>query len=99
MYSERGLAHYYKRIAQVSAQMRQAAEQEHWQDFDGLQQECKQAIQALKKLDAEATASDPVVTPLRLRVLKQVLSDDAYIRDLTQPELKRTLYWRLAHKS
>lgn len=97
MYSSHDLAKYYERIAQVSARMRQAAEQEHWQDFDGLQQECKQAIQDLQQADGEIS-SDPVVTPLRLRVLKQVLSDDAHIRDLTQPEIKRRLYWGWAHK-
>ncbi|MCA3155380.1 MAG: flagellar protein FliT [Burkholderiales bacterium] len=87
----------YERIAQVSHMMREAAELQDWERFGALEKACEMAILDLRSSAADDNIPDEVM-PIRQRVLKQVLADDASIRSLIQPDLQQVLAW-LSHRS
>ncbi len=93
----------YERIAHVSRQMLQAAECSDWAQFEQLERDCQLAIDELRAATNRAVLHEEV-QPVRQRVLRQVLADDANIRHLMQPALKQALGWitgppRTAHDS
>jgi hypothetical protein len=87
----------YERIAQFSHRMRQAAELQDWNLFGTLEKDCRVAIRDLRASTMSENLPEEV-RPIRQRVLKQVLADDASIRGLIQPDLKQILEW-LSHPS
>ena len=87
----------YERIAQVSHMMREAAELQDWVRFDALEKACEMAILDLRSSAIDENIPEEVI-PIRQRVLKQVLADDASIRSLIQPDLQQVLAW-LSHPS
>jgi hypothetical protein len=82
----------YELIAQFSDKMRQAAELQDWPLFGALEKDCKLAIMDLRACLGNGDFPDEIM-PVRQRVLRQVLADDASIRGLIQPELKHALQW------
>lgn len=85
---------HYERIAQISSQMRAAVEREDWPLFNKLESSCQSAIDELRQINRSQVIS-PEIFPVRQRVLRQVLEDDANIRHRLQPALSEALTWGL----
>ncbi|MEM5400633.1 flagellar protein FliT [Paraburkholderia unamae] len=78
----------YEAIAAVSEQMLHAARDAHWNDLIGLQEEYRILVDALK--DAEAAVRLTVTERARkYELIRQILADDAAIRDLASPCMAR----------
>lgn len=78
----------YEAIAAVSAQMLCAARNSHWNDLIGLQEEYSLLIEALKAAESSArlTVSERA---RKYDLIRQILADDAAIRDLADPVMAR----------
>ena len=74
----------YEFLSSLTAKMRVAATQGEWDHLVELEQHCSQRVQAMKAQDA----STPLNEDMRLRkvaLIRQMLADDAEIRNQTQP--------------
>lgn len=79
---------YYESIAGQSQRMLSAARAGDWEDLCAAEQECARLIAQLKQLgDAPPLAAGE--SERRMQILKQLLAEDAEIRDLTEPWLKQ----------
>ena len=78
----------YEAIAAVSGQMLCAARDAHWNDLIGLQEEYRLLVDGLK--GAEGIVRLSVAESARkYELLRQILADDAAIRDLASPCMAR----------
>lgn len=78
----------YRRIALVSADMREAAMCQKWDRLLDLGHQYVDAVQALKNCPKlENFSADE--RQARIRLLLEIVDNDALIRDLAQPELAR----------
>ncbi|MBN3858227.1 MULTISPECIES: flagellar protein FliT [unclassified Paraburkholderia] len=78
----------YEAIATVSGQMLCAARDSHWNELIGLQEEYRHLVDALKNADFGVR----LTTDERARkfeLIRQILADDAAIRDLASPCMAR----------
>ena len=78
----------YENVAEITARMVDAAEQNDWQLLASLEESCNRQVQAIKDND------DPVALARedqakKVSVLKKILADDRKIRDITQPRMAK----------
>lgn len=78
----------YDSLSATTGRMLAAARREDWDRLVSLEKDCADIVARLSALETE----DPLPAALRDRkaaLLRKVLADDAAIRDITQPYLKR----------
>jgi flagellar protein FliT len=76
----------YEAIAAISARMLTAARRALWTDLMPLQEEYRHMVDALK--DAETGVKlDEVERARKYDLIRQILADDAAIRDLANPRM------------
>jgi len=78
----------YERLSLTTGQMLAAARSGEWERLIELEQDCAQLTVALSALESD----DPLPAALRERkanLLRKLLADDAAIRDITEPWVKR----------
>jgi len=78
----------YEAIAEVSARMLAAARDALWSDLRVLQEEYCLYVNALHKVHVNAPFDDSEQVR-KYELLRQILADDAAIRDLAQPSVAR----------
>jgi len=78
----------YEAIASVSERMLSAARNAHWNDLIDLEDEYRLLVDALKAADVgvRLTADERV---RKFELIRQILADDAAIRDLANPCMVR----------
>jgi flagellar protein FliT len=81
------LAHY-EAIAAVSARMLAAARKALWNDLIELQEEYRALVDMLREMDAGAPLSENE-RGRKFDLIRQILADDAAIRDLANPSVAR----------
>jgi flagellar protein FliT len=79
---------HYEAIAAVSGQMLCAARDSHWNDLIGLQEEYRSLVDALKAADGGVRLS-VAERARKFDLIRQILADDAAIRDLASPCMAR----------
>lgn len=85
----RTLLGYYEAIGHVSHLMLQAASRADWRSLEHAHACCEELIRCVKATGLNAETLDPPARRRRVEILRQLLADDARIRDLTQPSLRR----------
>lgn len=78
----------YDALSATTGHMLAAARREDWDRLVSLEQNCAELVARLSSLESD----DPLPTGIQHRkaaLLRKVLADDAAIRDITQPYLKR----------
>jgi flagellar protein FliT len=78
----------YEAIADVSRQMLAAARRAHWTDLMGLQEEYLALVDGLKNTESNL-ALDEFERARKYDLIRQILADDAAIRDLASPSVSR----------
>ena len=73
----------YELLASLTAQMREAAMHQEWDQLIGIEQQCSKLVAAMKLLDAEVKL-DEAERQRRNQLINKALADDAEIRNLTQ---------------
>jgi flagellar protein FliT len=76
----------YEAVAAISCRMLMAARRALWNDLAHLQEEYRHLVEALRNADCEVKLDDAE----RLRkyaLIRQILADDAAIRDLANPRM------------
>lgn len=81
------LAHY-EAIAAVSARMLAAARKALWNDLIELQDEYRALVDTLRDMDAGMPLSENE-RGRKFDLIRQILADDAAIRDLANPSVAR----------
>lgn len=85
--SRSSLLRHYEAIAQASCAMLAAAHAGDWIEVTRQEERCRALIAALKASDgAPLSAAEDAV---RMRLLRQMLADDAQIRDQAEPWLEQ----------
>lgn len=79
---------HYESIAAASARMLRAAQAADWDALIEQEKHCAGLIEDLRAADAERRL-DPAERLRKAAILRQVLGEDAEIRRLTQPWLRR----------
>jgi len=84
--NSRELISIYENVAEITAEMVHAAEENAWQLLARLEEQCSSQVQTIK--------DNPVSEKLareehdqKVSVIKRILADDKRIRDITQPRL------------
>ena len=77
---------HYEAIAQASCAMLAAARQGDWAEVTRLEERCCALIATLKTSNVSLSNSDDV---LRMQLLRQILADDAQIREHAEPWLSQ----------
>lgn len=86
--SERGsMIEHYEAIAGASRRMLKAARAGQWDSVALEEDNCRALITGLKR--ASAAGTSPARRGERLALLRSMLSDDAEVRDLSEPWLKQ----------
>ncbi len=88
MREEDNVLHYYESIAGQSQRMLSAARAGDWDDLCAAEEECARLIAHLKQL-GDTPPLNTGERERRMQILKQMLAEDAEIRDLTEPWLKQ----------
>jgi len=78
----------YEAIAAVSGRMLRAARSAHWNDLIDLQEEYRLLVDALRVADIGVQLSVPE-RARKFDLIRQILADDAAIRDLASPGMAR----------
>jgi len=78
----------YEAIAAVSGRMLRAAREAHWNDLIDLQEEYRMLVDALKVADI-GVLLDAGDRARKFELIRQILADDAAIRDLASPGMAR----------
>lgn len=78
----------YRRMADASGRMLAAARQDDWDQVCSVERECTTLIAELSGM-GDLAPSDPALRQQKVDLMKRVLADDAEIRLLTQPWLKK----------
>ncbi|MEW9581094.1 flagellar protein FliT [Paraburkholderia sp. DGU8] len=76
----------YEAVAAISCRMLMAARRALWNDLAHLQEEYRHLVEALRDADCDVKLDDAE----RLRkyaLIRQILADDAAIRDLANPRM------------
>ena len=74
----------YAAVAELTAQMRAAAEAGDWDALTVLEQRCTAHVEVLKRSEA-AVALNPTGRQAKIDCIRRILADDRRIRDLTMP--------------
>lgn len=86
--TEQQIVERYRLMADASHRMLHAARDDDWDRVCVVEKECARLIADLSSMGDLAPA-DPVLRQQKLDLMKRVLADDAEIRLLTQPWLKK----------
>lgn len=78
----------YEAIAAVSHQMLAAARRAHWSDLIGLQEEYLSLVDGLKVAETNLSLNE-FERARKYDLIRQILADDAAIRDLASPSVSR----------
>jgi flagellar protein FliT len=78
----------YEAIAAISERMLSAAREAHWNDLVDLQDEYRILVDALKAADGGIRLTD-AERMRKFELIRQILADDAAIRDLASPCMVR----------
>lgn len=78
----------YEAVAAISCQMLMAARMALWNDLVDLQEEYRHLVDALKNADA-GVKLDEADRLRKYALIRQILADDAAIRDLANPGLAK----------
>jgi flagellar protein FliT len=87
MHNARSL-HHYESIAIASGEMLVAARAGDWDALIAAEGRCAASIKALAA-EGDAKPANEQERARRVELIRKVLADDAAIRDLTQPWLRR----------
>jgi flagellar protein FliT len=79
---------HYEAIAALSGRMLAAARGGEWSELKVMQGSYRELIDSLRDVDASSEL-DETARARKLDLVKQILADDAAIRDLTSPSLAR----------
>ena len=74
----------YEHLSELTAQMREAAVQGEWDRLVELEEQCRQRVAAMKVQDA-STSLDEDTRLRKVALIRQILADDAEIRNRTEP--------------
>lgn len=72
----------YESLSALTAQMREAAVHGEWDRLIGLEQQCRQHVDAMKQTDASVVLDEPS-RQRKARLIKKILAHDADIRSRT----------------
>jgi flagellar protein FliT len=86
--TEEQIVERYARMADASQRMLNAARRDDWDQVCEVEKECTRLIAELSTM-SDLVPTDPVLRDRKLGLLKRVLADDAEIRHLSQPWMKR----------
>lgn len=78
----------YESILAVTAEMLEAARNNDWDRLVEREQHCRDLVGRLMQA-REPAPLDPASRKRKAQIIRQVLADDAAIRDLTQPWMAR----------
>lgn len=87
--ASRTLLGYYEAIGHVSQLMLQAATRADWKSLEHAHACCEELIRCVQATGLTPETLDDTARRRRMEILRQILADDARIRDLTQPSLRR----------
>ncbi|MBN3851478.1 MULTISPECIES: flagellar protein FliT [Burkholderiaceae] len=76
----------YEAIAALSCRMLMAARHALWSDLVELQEEYRHLVEALKEAD-DGVKLDETERQRKYMLIRQILADDAAIRDLANPRM------------
>ena len=85
---EHQIVERYRRMADASRRMLGAAEADDWDGVCAVEKECASLVAELSRM-GDLAPSDPHLRQEKVALMKRVLSDDAAIRLLSQPWLKK----------
>lgn len=85
----RTLLGYYEAIGHVSQLMLEAAERADWQSLEHMHACCEELIRCVRATGLTPETLDAAARRRRMEILRQIMADDARIRDLTEPSLQR----------
>lgn len=72
----------YEKLSDLTAKMREAAEQGKWEELISFEQQCSNLVEAMKPLDAE-TELDESARKYKNKLIHKILADEAEIRNHT----------------
>lgn len=78
----------YEDIRIVTEQMLQAARDSDWDRLVALEKKCKSLVERLIAAEPREPLSGPL-QQRKIEIIRQVLADDARIRNLTEPWMKQ----------
>ncbi|MGA7594609.1 MAG: flagellar protein FliT [Gallionella sp.] len=73
----------YEFLSAITMQMREAALHGQWEELIGLEQRCSQHVATMKPVDS-ATKLDEAARQRKIELIRNILADDAVIRDRTE---------------
>ena len=76
----------YENVADITAQMLEAAQDNDWQLLVRLEERCSMQVQAIKDDDGPVELAQDE-REKKVKVIQRILADDRKIRDITQPRL------------
>ena len=88
LHVERQIVERYVRMADASHRMLSAARDDDWDAVCAVERECAGIIAELSTM-GDLSPSDPDLRSRKLGLMKRVLADDAELRLLTQPWMRK----------
>ena len=85
----RTLLGYYEAIGYVSQMMLTAAERGDWKSLEHAHACCEELIRCVRATGLTPETLDAPAQRRRMEIVRQILADDARIRDLMQPSFHR----------
>ena len=86
--TEQQIVDHYRRMASFSQRMLAAATADDWDRVCEVEEECARVIENLSEI-GDLSPTDPELRRQKIELMKRVLADDAAIRLLSQPWLKK----------
>ncbi len=86
--AERHIVERYERMADASHRMLVAARDEDWDRVCAIEKECVALVDELSKM-GDLVPKDPALREQKLDLMKRLLDNDAELRLLSQPWLKK----------
>jgi flagellar protein FliT len=80
---------YYEAIGRVSHLMLQAASRRDWKALEHAHTCCEELIRCIQETGLTPEGLDDAGRKRRMEILRQVLADDARIRDIAHPSVGR----------
>ena len=78
----------YEAILATTSKMLAAAQNSEWDELVSLEQECRQLAEILIKKDSEPIL-DKELLQKKVKIIHQILDDDAQIKAITEPWMTR----------
>jgi flagellar protein FliT len=80
----------YEDILSVTAQMLDAARAADWEGLVTREQQCRELVENLMRVRGENEITlEPTIRKRKVEIIRQVLADDAEIRNLTEPWMQK----------